>query len=188
MITFRKIRWKNFLSTGNLFTEVDLTTSGTTLIVGENGAGKSTILDALTFSLFGKTFRSINKPQLVNTITRKELVVELEFSIQSNHYKIVRGIKPNVFEVYCNNNLLNQSAEMKDYQEVLEKNILKINYKSFCQVVVLGSASFVPFMQLPAAQRRAIIEAYPQADVIIHKDVARMSESRGGGDLTDAPL
>jgi DNA repair exonuclease SbcCD ATPase subunit len=158
LITFRKIRWKNFLSTGNIFTEIDFFNPGTTLIVGENGAGKSTILDALTFSMFGKTFRSINKPQLINSITRKELVVELEFSIQSNHYKIIRGMKPAVFEVYCNDNLLNQSAEMKDYQEVLEKNVLKINYKSFCQVVILGSASFVPFMQLPSGQRRAIIE------------------------------
>ena len=158
MIHFKTIRWKNFLSTGNIFTELNLSTPGTTLIVGENGAGKSTILDALTFALFGKTFRNINKPQLLNTITRKELVVELEFSIQSNHYKIVRGIKPAVFEVYCNDNLVNQSAEMRDYQEVLEKNVLKINYKSFCQVVVLGSASFVPFMQLPASQRRTIIE------------------------------
>jgi len=158
MIHFKTIRWKNLLSTGNIFTELNLSTPGTTLIVGENGAGKSTILDALTFALFGKTFRNINKPQLLNTITRKELVVELEFSIQSNHYKIVRGIKPAVFEVYCNDNLVNQSAEMKDYQEVLEKNVLKINYKSFCQVVVLGSASFVPFMQLPASQRRTIIE------------------------------
>lgn len=158
MIHFNKIRWKNFLSTGNMFTEVDLSTKGTTLIVGENGAGKSTILDAITFSLFGKTFRSINKPQLINTITRKDLVVEIEFSIQSNHYKIVRGMRPNVFEVYCNDNLFNQSAEMKDYQEHLERNILKINYKSFCQVVILGSASFVPFMQLPAHARRTIIE------------------------------
>jgi len=158
MIHFETIKWKNFLSTGNIFTELNLSTPGTTLIVGENGAGKSTILDALTFALFGKTFRNINKPQLLNTITRKELVVELEFSVQSNHYKIVRGIKPTVFEVYCNDNLVNQSAEMRDYQEVLEKNVLKINYKSFCQVVVLGSASFVPFMQLPASQRRAIIE------------------------------
>jgi len=158
LISFKTIRWKNFLSTGNIFTELSLSTPGTTLIVGENGAGKSTILDALTFALFGKTFRNINKPQLLNTITRKELVVELEFSIQSNHYKIVRGIKPAVFEVYCNDNLVNQSAEMRDYQEVLEKNVLKINYKSFCQVVILGSASFVPFMQLPASQRRTIIE------------------------------
>lgn len=158
LINFKTIRWKNFLSTGNIFTEVNLSSKGTTLIVGENGAGKSTILDAITFALFGKTFRNINKPQLMNTITRKELVVEIEFSIQSNHYKIVRGMKPNVFEVYCNDTLLNQSAEMRGYQEVLEKSILKINYKSFCQVVILGSASFVPFMQLPAAQRRAIIE------------------------------
>ena len=158
MISFKTIRWKNFLSTGNIFTELNLSTPGTTLIVGENGAGKSTILDALTFAMFGKTFRNINKPQLLNTITRKELVVELEFSVQSNHYKIIRGIKPAVFEVYCNDNLVNQSAEMRDYQEVLEKSVLKINYKSFCQVVILGSASFVPFMQLPASQRRAIIE------------------------------
>lgn len=158
MIVFRTIRWKNLLSTGNIFTEIDLTTPGATLIVGENGAGKSTILDALTFALFGKPFRSINKPQLINTVTRKELVVELEFSIQSNHYKIIRGVRPNVFEVYCNDNLVNQSAEMRDYQEILEKQIIKLNYKSFCQVVILGSASFVPFMQLPAHARRAIIE------------------------------
>ena len=158
MINFKTIRWKNFLSTGNIFTEVDLSTGGTTLIVGENGAGKSTILDAITFALFGKTFRNINKPQLLNSITRKELVVEIEFLVQQNRYKIIRGMKPGIFEVYCNGSLLNQSAEMRDYQEVLEKNILKINYKSFCQVVILGSASFVPFMQLPAAQRRAIIE------------------------------
>lgn len=158
MLVFKKIKWKNFLSTGNIFTEIGFDVPGTTLIVGENGAGKSTILDALTFSLFGKTFRNINKPQLVNSINRKELIVELEFAIQSNNYKIIRGIKPNVFEVYCNENLLNQSAEMKDYQEVLEKTIIKINYKSFCQVVILGSASFVPFMELPAAQRRGIIE------------------------------
>lgn len=158
MIIFRKLRWKNILSTGNIFTEIDLNANGTTLIVGENGAGKSTILDALTFALFGKTFRNINKPQLINTITRKDAVVEIEFSIGHNGYKIIRGLKPSVFEVYCNGTLMNQSAEMKDYQEHLEKHVIKINYKSFCQVVILGSASFVPFMQLPAAQRRAIIE------------------------------
>jgi DNA repair exonuclease SbcCD ATPase subunit len=158
MIIFRKLRWKNILSTGNIFTEIDLNADGTTLIVGENGAGKSTILDALTFALFGKSFRNINKPQLINTITRKDAVVEIEFSIGQNEYKIIRGLKPSVFEVYCNGSLLNQSAEMKDYQEHLEKHIIKINYKSFCQVVILGTASFVPFMQLPAAQRRAIIE------------------------------
>lgn len=157
-IAFGKIRWKNLLSTGNDFTELDLSATGTTLIVGENGAGKSTVLDALTFALFGKPFRSINKPQLVNSITNRELLVELEFSIGKNSYTVVRGIKPNVFEVYCNGALLNQEAEMRDYQELLERKILKTNYKSFCQVVVLGSASFVPFMQLPTGQRRAIIE------------------------------
>lgn len=158
MIFFKKIRWKNFLSTGNLFTELELSANKTTLIVGENGAGKSTFLDALSFVLFGKPFRKINKPQLVNTITQKQLVVEVEFSIGQNNFKIVRGMKPNVFEVYKNDILMNQSAEMKDYQEILEKQILKVNHKSFCQVVVLGSATFQPFMQLPASQRREIIE------------------------------
>jgi DNA repair exonuclease SbcCD ATPase subunit len=157
-INFESIKWKNFLSTGNVFTEVRLNKLGTTLIVGENGSGKSTILDALTFSLFGKPFRNINKPQLSNSITKKDTVVELEFTASNNKYKIIRGIKPVIFEVYCNEVLINQSAEMKDYQEILEKQILKVNYKSFCQVVVLGSASFVPFMQLPGGQRRAIIE------------------------------
>ena len=158
MILFKKLRWKNFISTGNLFTEIDLCKSSTTLIVGENGAGKSTILDALTFALFGKAFRKINKPQLLNSITRKDLCVEIEFDIGSNQYKIIRGIKPTIFEVYCNGQLANQSAESKDYQEILEKQILKLNIKSFCQVVVLGSATFQPFMQLSAAQRREIIE------------------------------
>ena len=158
MIVFKKIRWKNFLSTGNLFTEIELNKSATTLIVGENGAGKSTLLDALSFVLFNKPFRKINKPLLLNSITKKDLVVEIEFSIGPNNYKIVRGIKPNLFEVYQNGSLLNQSADSKDYQEILEKQILKINFKSFCQVVVLGSASFVPFMSLPTGQRREIIE------------------------------
>lgn len=158
MIIFRKLRWKNFLSTGNIFTEIDLCKSTNTLIVGENGAGKSTILDAITYVLFGKPFRKVNKPQLVNTITRKDMMVEIEFTIGKTEYRIVRGQKPNVFEVYQNGNLINQSAEMRDYQEVLEKQVLKLNYKSFCQVVMLGSASFVPFMQLPAAQRREVIE------------------------------
>jgi len=158
MIIFKKLRWKNFLSTGNVFTEINLNEHNTTLIVGENGAGKSTMLDALSFVLFGKAFRKINKPQLLNSITLKGLVVEVEFSIGVNQYKIVRGIKPVVFEVYQNNNLMNQSAEMKDYQEILEKQIIKVNHKSFSQVVVLGSATFQPFMQLSPAQRRDIIE------------------------------
>lgn len=158
MILFKKIRWKNLLSTGNIFTELDLLENKTTLIVGENGAGKSTILDALSFGLFNKPFRKINKPQLLNSITKKDLVVEIEFQINQNNYKVVRGIKPNLFELYRDGKLLNQDAAARDYQEVLEKQILKINHKSFCQVVVLGSASFVPFMQLPAQSRRDIIE------------------------------
>lgn len=158
MITFTKLRWKNFLSTGNVFTEIDLSSNKTTLVVGENGAGKSTLLDALSFALFNKPFRKVNKPQLMNTINKKDLVVELEFSIGKHQYKIVRGMKPNVFELYKNDLLLNQDAESKDYQKILEDQILKVNHKSFNQVVVLGSASFVPFMQLPAGQRREVIE------------------------------
>jgi DNA repair exonuclease SbcCD ATPase subunit len=157
-IIFSKLRWKNFLSTGNLFTEIDFLKADTTLIVGENGSGKSTMLDALTFALFNKPFRSITKSQLPNSITNKDVVVEIELNIGKNSYKIIRGMKPNVFEVYQNGTLLNQSAENRDYQEILEKHILKLNYRSFCQVVVLGSASFVPFMQLPKGQRREVIE------------------------------
>ena len=158
MIYFKKLRWKNFVSTGNIFTEIDLCKNANTLIVGENGAGKSTILDALTYALFGKPFRKVNKPQLVNSITKRDMVVEIEFDVGRNSYKIIRGQKPGIFEVYQNGSLINQSAEMRDYQEVLEKQVLKINFKSFCQVVVLGSASFVPFMQLPTGQRREVIE------------------------------
>jgi DNA repair exonuclease SbcCD ATPase subunit len=158
MVVFKKVRWKNFLSTGNAFTEIDLTRSTNTLIVGHNGAGKSTILDALTFGLFGKPYRKINKPQLINSINDGKAVVEVEFSIGKKEYKIVRGIKPNVFEIHCNGKLINQDAKATDYQEHLEKFILKLNYKSFTQVVILGSASFIPFMQLSAADRRTIIE------------------------------
>lgn len=158
MIIFKKVRWKNFLSTGNVFTEIDLTRSTNTLIVGHNGAGKSTILDALTFGLFGKPYRKINKPQLINSINDGKCVVEIEFSIGKKEYKIVRGIKPNLFEIYCDGSLVNQDAKATDYQEHLERFILKLNYKSFTQVVILGSASFVPFMQLSAADRRTIIE------------------------------
>ena len=158
MIIFENIKWKNFLSTGNVYTKINLSKNKNTLIIGENGAGKSTILDALTFALYNKPFRKINKGQLVNSINNKGAVVELEFSLYKNKYKIVRGIKPNIFEVYKNSDLINQNADSKDYQEYLEKHILKIGYKSFCQVVVLGSATFLPFMQLPAAQRREIVE------------------------------
>jgi DNA repair exonuclease SbcCD ATPase subunit len=158
MITFQKVRWKNFLSTGNAFTEINFTKSTNTLIIGNNGAGKSTILDALCFGLFGKPFRKINKPQLLNSINQQACVVEIEFSIGKKYYKVIRGIKPNMFEIYCNDVLLNQDAASKDYQEILEKNILRLNYKSFTQVVILGSASFVPFMQLSPSDRRIIIE------------------------------
>lgn len=158
MIIFKKIRWMNFLSTGNAFTEIQLDKEQTTLIVGDNGAGKSTLLDALSFVLYSKPFRKINKPQLVNAINKKDLVVEVEFNSGSSFYKIIRGIKPAIFEVYKNDILLNQDADQRDYQEILEKQILKLNHKSFCQVVVLGSASFVPFMQLTAQARREVIE------------------------------
>ena len=158
MIIFKTIRWKNFLSTGNVFTEVDLTTCKTNLIVGDNGAGKSTILDALTFSLFGKPFRKINKPMLVNSINEKDCITEIEFSIGKNEFKVVRGIKPNKFEIYNNGQLWNQESTLVDQQKNFEQNVLKMNYKSFTQIVVLGSSTFVPFMRLPVAQRREIIE------------------------------
>jgi DNA repair exonuclease SbcCD ATPase subunit len=158
MLYFKKIRWKNLLSTGNVFTEIQLDRNKSTLIVGNNGAGKSTLVDALSFVLFNKPFRSVTKGQLLNTITQKGLVVEVEFSTRKSEYLVKRGIKPNVFEVYCNGNLINQNADVKDYQDVLEKNVLKLNHKSFNQIVVLGSANFVPFMQLPTGNRRLIIE------------------------------
>jgi DNA repair exonuclease SbcCD ATPase subunit len=158
MIIFQKVRWKNFLSTGTSFTEINFQKSPNTLIIGNNGAGKSTILDALCFGLFGKPFRKINKPQLLNSINQQTAVVEVEFLIGKKQYKVIRGIKPNVFEVFCNDVLVDQDAKAKDYQEHLEKFILKLNFKSFTQVVILGSASFVPFMQLSPADRRAIIE------------------------------
>lgn len=158
MIYFKAIRWKNFLSTGNAFTEIQLNKSDTSLIVGENGAGKSTLLDALSFVLYNKPFRKVNKSQLMNSINKKDTLVEIDFDIGSNRYHIKRGMKPNVFEVHQNGKLLNQEAADRDYQTVLEKQILKLNHKSFCQVVVLGSASFVPFMELPAGQRREVIE------------------------------
>ena len=158
MIIFRKLRWKNFLSTGNAFTEIALDQNNTTLVIGSNGSGKSTMLDALCFVLFGKAFRSINKPQLINSINGRDCVVEIEFDTGNKSYKIVRGIKPGIFEIYCDGNLVQQDAAVRDYQEHLEKFILKLNYKSFTQIVVLGSASFTPFMQLSSSDRRAIIE------------------------------
>ncbi len=158
MIIFKKIKWKNFLSTGNQYIELDLDQESTTLIIGTNGAGKSTVLDALTFSLFGKPFRKINKPQLINATNEKDSKVEVEFSVGSIDWKVVRGIKPNVFEIWKNDNLLDQAASANDQQKWLEQNVLKMNYKSFTQIVILGSSTFVPFMQLTANNRREVIE------------------------------
>jgi len=158
LIKFKTVRWKNFLSTGNTFTEIELTRNPSTLIIGENGSGKSTILDALCFGLFGKPFRTINKPQLINSINGSGLLVEVEFTVGSRNYKVVRGIKPNVFEIYNNNKPLNQEANVRDYQKILEQQILKLNYQSFTQVVILGSSTFIPFMQLKARHRREVVE------------------------------
>ena len=158
MIVFKSVAWKNFLSTGSQGSKVNLNNHGTTLIVGKNGEGKSTILDALCFALFNKPFRNVNKNQLINSINGKQCEAEVEFSIGPNAYKVKRTIKPNTFEIYCNDELVNQDAALKDYQKVLEQQILKLNYKTFTQVVILGSASFVPFMQLPGGQRREVIE------------------------------
>ena len=158
MIVFEQIRWKNFLSTGNQFSEIKLNDNQNTLIIGQNGAGKSTILDALTFVLFGKSFRKINKPQLINTTNEKDCVVEIEFTIGSISWKIRRGIKPNIFEIYRDGSLLNQDASANDQQKFLEQSILKMNYKSFTQIVILGSSNFIPFMQLTSAGRREVIE------------------------------
>ena len=158
MIQFQKIRWKNLLSTGDTFTEIDITTHKTNLIIGTNGAGKSTVLDAFTFGLFGKPFRKISKSQLVNSVNEKGTVVEVEFQIGKRQYHIKRGIKPNFFEIWENGKMVDQDSKVVDQQKTLEKQILKLNYKSFTQIVVLGSSTFVPFMRLPGAQRREIIE------------------------------
>ena len=158
MILFETIRWKNFLSTGNHFTEISFNSHATTLIVGNNGAGKSTVLDALTFSLFGKPFRKINKAQLINTANERDSLVEVEFTINETEWKVRRGIKPNIFEIHRNGNCLDQFANANDQQKWLEQNVLKMNYKSFTQIVILGSSTFVPFMQLTATNRREVIE------------------------------
>tara|TARA_Y100000758_G_scaffold293640_1_gene249960 strand:- start:1458 stop:3167 length:1710 start_codon:yes stop_codon:yes gene_type:complete len=158
LIHFKYVRWKNFLSTGNNFTEIQLDRNPTTLIIGENGAGKSTVLDALCFGLFGKPFRGINKPQLLNSVNGSGCIVEIEFKIGSKDIKVIRGIKPTVFEIYINGKMYNQDAHSRDYQKYLEQQILKLNYRSFTQVVILGSSTFVPFMQLKARHRREVVE------------------------------
>lgn len=182
MIIFEKLRYKNFLSTGNKFTEIELNRSQSTLIVGQNGAGKSTMLDALAFALFGKPHRNINKPQLINSINKKNCVVEVEFRIGSSNFKISRGIKPTVFEIWKNGTLINQSSDAREYQKILETNILKINHKSFHQVVVLGSSSFIPFMQLSNSHRRNVIEdlldigVFSKMNVILKEETAVLKD------------
>ena len=158
MINFEKIRWKNLLSSGNNFTEIELNSHQTTLILGENGAGKSTLLDALCFGLYGRGFRNLKKDLLINSVNEKALLVEVEFSVGKRKYKVIRGAKPNIFEIYLDGDMINQNATVKDYQENLEKHILKMNYRSFTQVAILGSANFTPFMQLKAVERRKLVE------------------------------
>jgi DNA repair exonuclease SbcCD ATPase subunit len=158
MIVFKKIRWRNFLSTGNAFTELDLDASPTTLVVGENGSGKSTVLDALCFALYNRPYRNINKPQLCNSVNNKNTEVEIEFLVGKNYYKIRRGMRPIVFEIYCNGTMVNQDAGSRDYQKYLEETILKMNFRTFTQIGILGTASFKPFMQLTQGQRRDLIE------------------------------
>ena len=182
MILFEKIRWKNFLSTGNQFTELSFTEYPTTLIIGTNGTGKSTVLDALTFSLFGKPFRKINKPQLINSVNEKDCQVEVEFTISGTNWKVVRGIKPNKFEIWRNGSVLDQSASAVDQQKWFEQNVLKMNYKSFTQIVILGSSNFVPFMQLPTNSRREVIEdlldikIFSSMNVIIKDKIRQVKE------------
>ena len=183
MILFEKVRWKNFLSTGNQFTEIDFLKYSTNLIIGTNGAGKSTVLDALTFSLFGKSFRKINKPQLVNSVNEKDCVVEVEFSINGTQWKIQRGIKPAIFKIWRDDNLLDQSAAANDQQKWLEQNVLKMNYKSFTQIVILGSSTFVPFMQLTPGNRREVIEdlldirIFSSMNTVIKEKIRSVKES-----------
>ncbi len=168
MITFKTVTWKNFLSTGNHPTTVSLDSDSTTLIIGTNGAGKSTILDALTFSLYGKSFRKINKGQLINTTNEKNCLVEIEFSVNSIDWKVERGIKPNIFKIYRDGEELDQNASAIDQQKWLEQNVLKMNYKSFTQIVILGSSSFVPFMQLPTNSRREVVEDLLDCKLFFH--------------------
>jgi len=186
MIYFKKLRWRNFLSTGNQFIEVDLAKAPSTLIIGTNGAGKSTMLDALCFSLFNRAFRDIKKEQLVNTINQNDCEIEVEFETSNKKYKVIRGIKPNKFEVYCNDVLLNQDASNVDYQNMLEQNILKCNYRAFCQVVILGSTSYEPFMHLRARYRREVVEEILDIRVFSHMDLLlRQKQGELSKDVVD---
>lgn len=181
MITFKSIRWKNFLSTGNYFTSIDITKRSTTLIAGENGAGKSTVLDALTYCLFGRSFRGINIPQLINSVNDKDCIVEIEFEIGDNEYLVRRGQKPKVFEIHKNQKLIDQNSNSKDYQSMLEEQILKMSYRSFCQVIVLGSSNYIPFMRLSTSDRRAVVETLLDIDIFSAMNTiikARLSQSK----------
>ena len=170
MIIFKKKKWKNFLSTGNQFIEVDLNKSNTTLIIGTNGSGKSTLLDAMTYVLFNRPFRIIKKEQMVNTVNNGDALVEIEFSIGTKEYKVRRGIKPNIFEIYCDNELINQDASSVDYQKILERNIMRLSYRSFVQVVILGSSSYEPFMKMKSRYRKEAVEEILDIKVFSHMD------------------
>ena len=183
MINFNKIRYRNFLSTGNTFTEIDFSSSKSTLVVGANGSGKSTLLDALSFALFGKAHRNVNKPQLLNSVNNKDCVVEVEFVALGQEYKIVRGLKPALFEIWQDGTMINQDSHAKEYQKILEQNILKLNHKTFHQIVVLGSSSFIPFMQLPAQHRRDVIEdlldinVFSKMNTVLKEKVSTLKQS-----------
>ena len=171
MIYFKTLKWRNFLSTGNQFIEVEMNKSAATLIIGKNGSGKSTLLDALCFVLFNRPFRNIKKEQLVNTINNTDCEIQCEFNIGNKEYKVVRGIKPNIFNIYCDGLLLNQEASSVDYQKTLEQNIMKLNYRSFIQVVILGSSSYEPFMHLRVRHRREVVEEILDIRVFTHMDI-----------------